>query len=65
MTIEEIRSMTGLSQGKFANRYGIPVRTLQNWEIGERKPPDYVLRLLLRCVEEDVTGKIIKELPEL
>ncbi|MBQ3405672.1 MAG: helix-turn-helix domain-containing protein [Lachnospiraceae bacterium] len=65
MTIEEIRAMTGLSQGKFANRYGIPVRTLQNWEIGERKPPDYVLRLLLRCVEEDVTGKIIKELPEL
>ena len=32
---------------------------------GDKTLPDYVLRLILRCVEEDVTGKIIKELPEL
>ena len=53
MKIKEIRSMTGLSQGKFAEKYSIPVRTLQNWEAGHREPPEYVLKLLLRCVEED------------
>ena len=53
MKIKEIRAMTGLSQGKFAEKYGIPVRTLQNWEAEHREPPEYVLKLLLRCVEED------------
>lgn len=52
MTIKELRERTGLSQSKFANKYGIPVRTLQGWEAGKRVP-DYVIRLLARCVEED------------
>lgn len=50
--IQELRERTGLSQSKFAARYGIPVRTLQGWEIG-RKPPEYVRYLLERCVSED------------
>lgn len=57
MTIKEIRSLTGLSQGKFAERYGIPVRTLQDWEIGRRKPPEYVILLLERCVRMDIGEK--------
>ena len=52
MTIKGIRALTGLSQSKFAERYGIPVRTLQGWELG-KKVPDYVLLLLERVVRED------------
>ena len=52
MTIKGIRALTGLSQSKFAGRYGIPVRTLQGWEAG-KKVPDYVLVLLDRVVHED------------
>lgn len=52
MTIKEIRERTGLSQSQFAKRYGISVRTLQGWETGKR-PPEYVLSLLERCVSED------------
>ena len=53
MTIREIREKTGLSQAKFGERYGIPTRTIEEWEAGRRTPPAYVLSLLERAVEED------------
>lgn len=57
MTIKEIRERSGLSQGAFCKRYGIPKGTLCHWESGERKPPSYVLNLLERVVEQDkITG---------
>lgn len=46
MTVAEIRTTTGLSQGKFSVKYCIPVNTIHNWEQGVSKCPDY-LRLLL------------------
>lgn len=52
MTIKEIRERSGLSQGAFCKRYGIPKGTLCHWESGERKPPSYVLNLLERVVEQ-------------
>lgn len=53
MTIKEIRTLTGLSQVKFGERYSIPMRTIQDWEAGARKPPEYVVTLLERVVKED------------
>ena len=53
MTTKEIRALTGLSQSRFAEAYGIPVRTLQGWEMG-RPCPRYVLRLLERVVRIDL-----------
>ena len=53
MMIKEIRELTGLSQTKFGERYGIPMRTVQDWEAGRRVPPCYVLALLERVVKED------------
>lgn len=54
MKIKEIRALTGLSQVKFANAYGIPVPTLENWERGTRSCPGYVLDLLEFKVKYDV-----------
>lgn len=51
--IKDIRKMTGLSQAKFAARYEIPKRTIENWETGKTEPPEYVYKLLLRVVVED------------
>ena len=51
--IKEIRKLTGLSQAKFAARYEIPKRTIENWETGKTEPPEYVYKLLLRVVVED------------
>ena len=52
-TIKEIRKYTGLSQLKFSEKYGIPRRTIENWESGSRKCPDYVISLLERAVKSD------------
>lgn len=53
MTIKEIRSLTGLSQQKFGDKYNIPLRTIQHWEAGTRSCPVYVRELLERAVRED------------
>ena len=54
MDIKEIRERTGLSQAKFGEAYGIPRRTIEDWERGTRKPPQYVVELLRRAVDADL-----------
>ena len=49
--IKSIRTSTGLSQAKFAEAFGIQVRTLERWESGVRNPPPYVINLLRIAVE--------------
>ena len=61
MDIKEIRGLTGLSQVKFAERYGIPRRTIEGWEAGERTPPDYVIELLERAVKDDTKVTMFNE----
>ena len=51
MTIKELRSITNLSQGKFAALFKIPTNTLQRWEIGYRKPPEYVAYMISELLE--------------
>ena len=51
--IKEIRSISGLSQVRFSAKYGIPRRTIESWEMGERQCPTYVIELLERVVNED------------
>ena len=46
MNIREMRIQLGDTQSEFAARYNIPFRTIQNWETGLRKPPEYVIDLL-------------------
>lgn len=48
MNIKELRIETGMSQKQFSEYFGIPIRTIQCWEIGQRKPPDYIPKLLER-----------------
>lgn len=44
--IKKLRKEAGMTQKAFSEFFGIPVRTLQDWEAGVRTPPDYVVRLL-------------------
>jgi DNA-binding transcriptional regulator YiaG len=50
--IKKLRNETGMSQSKFAKEFDIPVNSLQNWETGRRKPPEYVYRMLEKAVDE-------------
>lgn len=60
VSIKDLRNATGLSQTKFADAYHIPVKNIQNWEQGARKPPSYVIYLLKRCVELDKKSNVFK-----
>ena len=49
-----LRKQTGLSMQRFGDKYGIPLRTVQAWENGDRIPPEYVYELLKFKVEYDL-----------
>ena len=44
--IRKIREQTGLSRKDFSIRIGIPLRTIEDWEAGRRRPPEYIPRLI-------------------
>ena len=42
----ELRTSTGMTRRELCEYFEIPYRTLQDWELGNRKMPDYLLRLM-------------------
>ena len=56
-TIKDKRIELGLTQQQLSKITGIPFRTIQNWEGGQRKCPDYVEKLLLFYLEHTVDKK--------
>ena len=53
----KLRQISGLTQAKFAQEYGVPPRTLEKWDTGERTPPPYVIELLAA----DVITELVEE----
>lgn len=53
--VKEMRKKSGLSAQKFGDKYGIPLRTIQEWERGGRTAPDYVIDLLAFAVASEKT----------
>ena len=64
MNIREMRAQLGDTQSEFSARYHIPFRTVQNWETGMRKPPEYVADLLEQRIKEDLTNRKTLSLPK-
>ena len=56
--IKELRKKTGLSQSKFYAKFGIPVRTLQQWEQGISSPPEYLVRMMAYIMQLEENGQI-------
>jgi len=46
MDFKELREKSGLSVAEFSRQLNIPYRTVQNWEYGQTKCPDYVIDLM-------------------
>lgn len=44
--VKELRLEMNMNRTEFCEYFGIPYRTVQDWETGKRKLPDYVLRLM-------------------
>ncbi len=49
--IKELREKMGMNRREFCDYYGIPYRTVQDWEAGKRELPDYLLRLIIYRAE--------------
>lgn len=63
MGIRELRRQLGDTQRAFSARYGIPFRTIQNWEAGVRKPPEYIMDLLEHRIQADLVNRKTAVLP--
>jgi putative transcriptional regulator len=50
-----VRRRLGMNQQAFADRYGIPLRTLQEWEQGRREP-DATATSYLTAIGHDPEG---------
>ncbi|MBQ7926124.1 MAG: transcriptional regulator [Lachnospiraceae bacterium] len=48
-----LREMTGMNRREFAEYFGIPYRTMQDWELGNRQMPEYLLRLMMYKVKTE------------
>lgn len=59
--LRELRETMGLNRREFAEMYGIPVRTIEDWEYGKRKMPVYLLRLLAYKVKLDALSRRMPE----
>ena len=46
MTFKELRDLSGMTRNQFCEYFGIPYRTVQSWELGDRVCPEYLLVLM-------------------
>lgn len=44
--VKELREQMKMNRREFCDYFGIPYRTVQDWEAEKRELPDYLLRLL-------------------
>lgn len=53
MNVRELCEKYKISQSGLARRFGIPLRTVQGWYLGERKPPEYVVGMIGELLQAD------------
>lgn len=44
--VRQLRDAMAMNRREFCDYYGIPYRTMVDWEAGKRKMPEYLLRLM-------------------
>lgn len=53
MTVQDLRKAAGMSRKEFAEFFGIGYRRIQNWELGTRNCPDFLLDLMKYKLEKE------------
>ena len=53
MDIRELRNKSGMTQKAFSEYFGIPKRTIENWEGNVNKCPEYLLELMKYKLEKE------------
>ena len=59
--LKNIRENMGLNRKQFAEQFEIPLRTVEDWEAGKRKMPQYLLRLIMYKVKIETMAKNVKK----
>ena len=59
---DDFAALTGSNRAAFARKFAIPSRSLQNWELGTREAPAYVLQmigyiLISELIDADASSK--------
>lgn len=57
--IKKLRHDIGMNRREFSDHFGIPIRTIEEWEAGRRKPADYLPRLIEYQIKYE---KLIEEI---
>ena len=55
--VRELRDRLGMNRREFSDHYGIPYRTVQDWEAEKRELPEYLLRLMIYRAEMERLNK--------
>ena len=55
--VRELRDRLGMNRREFRDYYGIPYRTVQDWEAEKRELPEYLLRLMIYRAEMERLNK--------
>ena len=55
--VRELRDRLGMIRREFSDYYGIPYRTVQDWEAEKRELPEYLLRLMIYRAEMERLNK--------
>ena len=50
--LKKDRARLEITQAQLSDVLGVPKRTIESWEMGDRKPPDYVQQLILYKLKE-------------
>ena len=57
MNFKDLREHSGMTRTQFAKYFGIPYRTVQSWELGDRQCPEYLLNLMQYKLENEKKGQ--------
>lgn len=66
MTFKELRALSGMTQKAFSEYFGIPRRTVEDWETKKRKCSPYLLDLMkykLEKEKESIPQKPVEKFP--
>ena len=55
--VRKLRDRLGMNRREFSDYYGIPYRTVQDWEAEKRELPEYLLRLMIYRAEMERLNK--------
>ena len=55
--VRELRDRLGMNRREFSDYYGIPYRTVQDWEAEKRELSEYLLRLMIYRAEMERLNK--------